>query len=64
MSDDFTRAVLIEAGNKFSIKHPAAVIDEVEEVFAGWGTLAKQYGVTREQIIEVSKKHRIGLKLK
>jgi serine/threonine-protein kinase HipA len=61
-SDDFTRALLIETGEKFSIKHPAAVIDEVVEAFAGWGALAAQHGVPGEQIGEVEKKHRLRLK--
>ena len=61
-SDDFTRAILIETGEKFSIKHPGTVVDEVVEAFSGWGRLAAQYGVPHEQIIEVEKKHRLELK--
>lgn len=61
-SDDFTRELLIEVGNKFSIKHPGAVIDEVVGAFAGWGKLATQYGVPIEQVSAVEKKHRLYLK--
>jgi len=58
-SDDFTRALLLETGEKFSIKHPGAVIDEVQQAFSGWGAMAAQHNVPREQIIEVEKKLRL-----
>ena len=61
-SDDFTRALLLETGEKFSIKHPGAVIDEVIQAFAGWGALAAQHGVPREQVSEVEKRLRLELK--
>jgi serine/threonine-protein kinase HipA len=60
-SDGFTRELLIETGEKFSIKHPSKVVDEVVDAFAGWGGLATKYGVTTEQIVEVGKKHRLRL---
>jgi serine/threonine-protein kinase HipA len=63
-SDEFTQALLLETGKKFGIRHPAAVIEEVVEVFSGWRALATQHGVKSEQIAEVEKKHRLGLGLK
>ena len=60
-SDGFTRELLIETGEKFSIKHPSKVVDEVVDAFSGWGGLAAKYGVTTEQIVEVGKKHRLQL---
>lgn len=61
-SDDFTRELLMEVGNKFDIRHAGVIIDQVVEAFAGWGALAAQYGVPLEQITEVSKKHRLQLR--
>ena len=61
-SGDFTRALLLETGEKFSIKHPGAVIDEVIQAFAGWEALAAQHGVPREQVSEVEKRLRLELK--
>lgn len=61
-SGDFTRALLLETGEKFSIKHPGAVIDEVIQAFAGWGALAAQHGVPSEQVSEVEKRLRLELK--
>lgn len=55
-SGDFTRALLVETGQKFSIKNPGAVIDEVVEVFSGWEALAALHGVARDQISEVGKR--------
>jgi len=63
-ADNFSRALLLETGKKFNIKQVAEVIDEVEEVFMGWGDLAAQYDVPAEQIAEVKNKHRVGQKLK
>ena len=60
-SDDFTRALLLETGEKFSIKHPGAVIDEVVQAFSGWGALAAQHKVSREQISAVEQKLRLKL---
>ena len=60
-SGEFTRALLLETGEKFSIKHPAAVIDETVQAFAGWGAIAAQYGVGRELIAEVEKRMRLEL---
>jgi hypothetical protein len=39
------------------------VLEEMADAFSGWGALAIQYGVKREQIAEVEKKHRLGLGL-
>jgi serine/threonine-protein kinase HipA len=63
-SDNFSRAMLVETGKKFGIKQPAVVIEEVEEVFMGWGDLAAQHEIPTEQIAEVCNKHRTGQKLK
>lgn len=52
-SHEFTREMVIEVGEKFSIKHPESVIDEVVGAFAGWGALAVEYDVPRNQITEV-----------
>jgi serine/threonine-protein kinase HipA len=62
ISDNFTRAHLVDVGVKFSIKHPSAVIDEVVDAFAKWSEIALQYGVAKEQVTEVHKKHRLYLK--
>jgi len=62
MSDNFSRAHLVDVGVKFSIKHPNAVIDEVVDAFAKWPEIALQYGVAKEQVTEVHKKHRLNLK--
>ncbi|MFZ5524798.1 MAG: type II toxin-antitoxin system HipA family toxin [Pseudomonadota bacterium] len=59
---DFTRALLLETGAKFSIRHPGTVIDETVQAFAGWGVLAAQYGVPPGQISEVEKRLRLELK--
>src|SRR4030065_2212900 len=61
-SGDFTRSLLLETGEKFSIRHPGAVIDEVIQAFAGGGALAAQHGVPREQVSEVEKRLRLELK--
>ena len=34
-TDNFTRELLIEAGKKFDIRRPGAVIDEVVDAFSG-----------------------------
>lgn len=60
-SDGFTRKLLVEIGEKFSIKHPGAVIDEVVAAFADWGRLASEYGVPAAQINEVGMKHRLDV---
>jgi serine/threonine-protein kinase HipA len=60
-TDEFTRAQLVEVGEQFSIRNPAAVIDEMVAAFAGWPTLARQHGVPGEQIAEVGKRHRLYL---
>jgi serine/threonine-protein kinase HipA len=62
LTGEFTRALLIETGEKFSIKHPGTVIDDTVQAFAGWESLAAQYGVSREQIVEVQKRLRFELK--
>src|SRR4030066_2562098 len=52
-SGDFTRSLLLETGEKFSIRHPGAVIDEGIQAFAGWGALAAQQGAPGAPIREV-----------
>jgi serine/threonine-protein kinase HipA len=59
---EFTRELLLETGEKFSIKHPGAVIDETVQAFAGWSALAVQYGVASVQVSEVEKRLRLELK--
>src|SRR4030067_446623 len=61
-SDDFTRALLLETGEKFSIRHPGAVIDEVLQAFAGGEACAGVASVPREQAGEVGKRLRLELK--
>jgi len=58
---EFTRELLLETGEKFSIKHPGAVIDETVQAFAGWGALAAQHGVLPERIVEVEKRLRLDV---
>lgn len=60
-TDNFTRELLIEAGKKFDIRRPGAVIDEVVDAFSGWGALAGQYGVPAGQIADIEKRLRLGL---
>jgi len=62
LTGEFTRALLIETGEKFSIRHPAAVIDETVQAFAGWRTLAVEYGVQPDRIGEVETRLRLELK--
>lgn len=59
LADGFTRQLLVETGEKFSIRHPGAVVDEVVGAFRGWTALAVQYGVPQSQIGEVEKKLRL-----
>jgi len=61
-SDGFTREMLLEIGDKFSISRPAGVIDEVVEVFSGWSELAARYNVVGDQIDVVENKLRLYLK--
>ena len=57
-SDEFTREDIVALGKQFDIKRPSEVLDNVVSVFSGWGAMAKEYGVTKEQVTEITKKHR------
>ena len=61
LSSDFTRALLTEAGEKFDIRQPGAIIDAVIEAFAGWPALARQWRVPKRQVEVVAKAHRLHL---
>jgi len=60
-SDKFTRALLLETGKKFSIRHPGEVIDEVVQAFSGWSKLAVDYGVPSDLVVEVEKRLRLDV---
>lgn len=60
-ADNFTREGLIEVGRKFDIRHPAQILEQTEDVFAGWPSLAAQWGVRQDQIDGVAAAHRLKL---
>lgn len=57
-SDDFTRELLIEIGERFDLPKPGRILDETIAAFAGWPALAREWHVPPELIERVAKLHR------
>ena len=59
--DHFTKEDLLSVGESISLSRPAEIIDEVITAVDRWPEYAKDAGVKKEAIIDISKHHRIIL---
>jgi len=59
--DHFTKEDLLSVGESISLSRPAEIVDEVIAVVDRWPEFAKDAGVKKEAVIDISKHHRIIL---
>ena len=59
--DHFTKEDLLSVGESISLSRPAEIIDEVITAVDRWPEYAKDAGVKKQAIIDISKHHRIIL---
>jgi serine/threonine-protein kinase HipA len=59
--DHFTKEDLLSVGESISLSRPADIVDEVIAVVDRWPEFAKDAGVKKEAVIDISKHHRIIL---
>ena len=58
-SDDFTYEELVDIGKQFDISKPHVIINNTVDVFSAWPAMAKEHGISAEQISHVSGMHRL-----
>ena len=59
--DHFTKEDLLSVGESISLSRPAEIVDEMIAVVDRWPEFAKDAGVKKEAVIDISKHHRIIL---
>lgn len=59
--DHFTKVDLLLLGESISLSRPGEIIDEVIAVVNKWPGYAKEAGVNKEAVIDISKHHRTNL---
>ncbi|GMR05570.1 MAG: type II toxin-antitoxin system HipA family toxin [Gammaproteobacteria bacterium] len=59
--DHFTKVDLLLLGESISLSRPREIIDEVIAVVDKWPEYAKEAGVKKEAVIDISKHHRTNL---
>lgn len=57
-SDGFQIDDLVDIGQQFDVPRPREIVDQTIAAFAGWPSLAKEWGVLPDQIKTVAAMHR------